>query len=81
MLQKLDDEYKKRSKLNFIVYLNNGGISSNTLELYNTILSSSALIEHSDVCVLYDNLCLYDFITKKLDIESPDYSNLNRYIA
>lgn len=63
------------------MYLNNGGISSNTLELYNTILSSQYLIENSDVCVLYDNLCLYDFITKKLDVEYPDYTNLNRYIA
>jgi len=51
------------------------------LEPYNSVLSTHALLEHTDVAVILDNEAIYDICKKNLDIERPSYNNLNRLVA
>merc|ERR1711968_370334 len=61
------------SKLGFVVYPS-PQVSTAVVEPYNCILSTHALLEHTDVAVMLDNEAIYD-------IERPTYTNLNRIIA
>lgn len=57
LLQQLDDRYGlKKLLLTHLVF--EGGSSSVTVNPYNTMLSLKRLVEHSDACVVYDNLLL-----------------------
>ena len=51
------------------------------MEPYNAVLSTHALLEHTDVTFCLDNEALYDVCRRNLDIERPTYTNLNRLIA
>jgi len=51
------------------------------VEPYNSVLSTHALLEHTDVAVILDNEAIYDICKKNLDIERPTYNNLNRLVA
>ena len=56
-------------------------LSTATVEPYNAILSTHALLEHADVCVMLDNEAIYDICRRNMDIQRPTYTNLNRLIA
>merc|ERR1712154_635092 len=56
-------------------------VSTAVVEPYNSVLSTHALLEHTDVCVMLDNEAIYDICQKNLNIETPSYSNLNKLIA
>ena len=45
------------------------------------MLSTHALLEHTDVTFALDNEALYDVCRRNLDIERPTYTNLNRLFA
>ena len=45
------------------------------------MLSTHALLEHTDVTFALDNEALYDICRRNLDIERPTYTNLNRLVA
>jgi len=45
------------------------------------VLSTHALLEHTDVSVLLDNEAIYDICRRSLDIERPAYMNLNRLVS
>ena len=51
------------------------------VEPYNSVLSTHALLEHTDVSVMLDNEAVYDICRRSLDIERPTYTNLNRLLA
>lgn len=51
------------------------------VEPYNSVLTAHSTIDLSDCCFMVDNEALYDIFEKKLDIEWPNYVNLNRLIA
>lgn len=53
-------------------------ISTAAVESYNSVLGTQTLIEHSDVSIMLDNEALYDICRRNLDIERPNYTNLNR---
>jgi tubulin alpha len=71
---------EKKSKLGFTVYPS-PQVSTAVVEPYNSVLSSHALLEHTDVAVMLDNEAIYDITRRQLDIGKPTYSNLNRLIA
>ena len=48
---------------------------------YNVILSHNALIEYLDVSVILNNEAIYDICRSQLDINTPNYNNLNRLIS
>ena len=51
------------------------------VEPYNVILSHNTLIEYLDVSVILNNEAIYDIYRSQLDINTPNYNNLNRLIS
>ncbi|KAA8495544.1 Tubulin alpha-2 chain [Porphyridium purpureum] len=80
LLERLSVEYGKKSKLAFTVYPS-PQVSTAVVEPYNSVLSTHALLEHTDVAVMLDNEAIYDICKNSLGIQRPSYSNLNRLIA
>jgi len=80
LLERLSVEYGKKSKLGFTIYPS-PQVSTAVVEPYNSVLSTHALLEHTDVAVMLDNEAIYDICKRNLDIERPSYQNLNRLVA
>lgn len=67
LLERLSTEYGKKMKMDFAIYPS-PSLSTSTVEPYNAVLATHALIEHSDVCVVLDNEAIYDICRRNLDI-------------
>jgi len=80
LLERLSVDYGKKSKLDFCVYPS-PQVSTAVVEPYNSVLSTHSLLEHTDVAFMLDNEAIYDICQKQLDIERPNYTNLNRLVA
>ncbi|KAL7671017.1 hypothetical protein ACOME3_005930 [Neoechinorhynchus agilis] len=80
LMEKLSDDYGKKSKLEFAVYPA-PQIATAVVEPYNSILTTHTTLEHSDCAFMVDNEAIYDICRKNLDIERPSYTSLNRLIA
>jgi len=80
LLEHLSADYPKKSKLDFCIYPS-PQLSTSVVEPYNTVLSTHALLEHTDVAVMLDNEAIYDICRRKVGIERPTYQNLNRVVA
>ncbi len=51
------------------------------VEPYNSVLSTHALLEHTDVAFMLDNEAIYDICYKSIGVQRPNYTNMNRVIA
>jgi tubulin alpha len=80
LLERLSVDYGKKSKLGFTVYPS-PQVSTAVVEPYNSVLSTHGLLEHTDVAFMLDNEAIYSIAQKSLNIERPNYTNLNRLIA
>jgi len=80
LLERLSVDYGKKSKLDFCVYPS-PAVSTAVVEPYNSVLSTHSLLEHTDVAFLLDNEAIYEICKRSLDIEKPNYTNLNRLVA
>lgn len=80
LLERLSVDYGRKSKLSFAVSPS-PQVSTSVVEPYNSVLSTHALLEHTDVTFCLDNEALYDVCKSKLNVERPTYTNLNRLIA
>eukprot|EP00980_Cylindrotheca_fusiformis_P001159 scaffold320_cov122-Cylindrotheca_fusiformis.AAC.4 len=80
LLERLSVDYGRKSKLSFAVSPS-PQVSTAVVEPYNSVLSTHALLEHTDCTFCLDNEALYDVCRRNLDIERPTYQNLNRLIA
>ena len=80
LLERLSVDYGRKSKLGFCIYPS-PQVSTAVVEPYNCVLSTHALLEHTDVAVMLDNEAIYDICRRSLDIQSPSYTNLNRLVA
>jgi tubulin alpha len=80
LLERLNMDYGKKSKLDFCIYPS-PQVSTSVVEPYNSVLSTHALLEHTDCAFLLDNEAIYDICRRNLDIERPSYLNLNRLVA
>src|SRR5689334_3773185 len=80
LLERLSAEYTKKPKLDFCVYPS-PEVSSSVVEPYNSVLSTHALLEQTDVAFMLDNEAIYEICRRSLDVERPTYSNLNRLVA
>jgi tubulin alpha len=80
LLERLSDDYGKKSKLDFCIYPS-PEVSSSVVEPYNSVLSTHSLLEHTDVAFMLDNEAIYDICRRNLGIERPSYTNLNRLVA
>ncbi|KAL7307499.1 hypothetical protein TKK_0000677 [Trichogramma kaykai] len=80
LMEKLSHEYGKKSKLEVTVYPA-PQVSTAVVEPYNSILTTHATISHSDCTFLVDNEAIYEICRRKLGIQRPTYTNLNRLIS
>jgi len=79
-LEDLSEDFRKKAKLDFCVYPS-PHVATSVVEPYNSVLSTHALLEHTDVAFLLDNEAIYDICRKNLDIPRPTYTHLNRVVA
>jgi len=80
LLERLSSDYGKKSKLGFTVYPS-PQVSTAIVEPYNCVLSTHALLEHTDVDIILDNEALYDISKRQLKLNKPSYSNINRLVS
>jgi len=81
IMERLSSDYgSKKCKLGFSVYPS-PTTSTSVVEPYNSVLATHSLIEHTDINVVLDNEAIYDICKKKLKIQQPSYTNLNRIIS
>lgn len=80
LMERMSVDYGKKPKFCFTIYPSSSLLTS-VMEPYNAVLSTHSLLEHSDATILYDNESIYKIMSDKLQIESPNYTNLNRLIA
>lgn len=73
-------EFGKKSKLEITIYPA-PEMSTSVVEPYNAVLATHTMLEHSDCSFLMDNQAIFDLCKKKLDVDRPSYSNLNRLIS
>jgi len=80
LLERLSVDYGRKSKLSFAISPS-PQVSTAVVEPYNSVLSTHALLEHTDCTFCLDNEALYDVCRTNLNVERPTYTNLNRLIA
>ena len=80
LMDRLSVDYGKKSKLEFSIYPA-PQIATAVVEPYNSILTTHATLEHSDCSFMVDNEAIYDICRRNLDIERPNYTNLNRLVG
>ncbi|TFY69398.1 hypothetical protein EVJ58_g412 [Rhodofomes roseus] len=80
LLEKLFQDYGKKSKLEFCVYPA-PQLSSSVVEPYNAVLTTHATLEYADCAFMVDNEAIYDICKGKLGVSMPGFTNLNRLIA
>jgi len=80
LLERLSVDYGKKSKLGFTIFPS-PQVSTAIVEPYNTVLSTHALLEHTDVDIILDNEAIYDITKRSLGLQRPTYANLNRLIS
>merc|ERR1739848_384334 len=80
ILERCAVDYRKKSKIGFEIYPS-PNISTCIVEPYNALLATHWLLDHTEVSLVLDNEACYDICKKKLTIETPTYSHLNKIIA
>eukprot|EP00761_Pharyngomonas_kirbyi_P007306 gb/GECH01007316.1/.p1 GENE.gb/GECH01007316.1/~~gb/GECH01007316.1/.p1 ORF type:complete len:458 (+),score=104.50 gb/GECH01007316.1/:1-1374(+) len=80
LTERLATEFGRKSRMGFCVYPS-PRVSTSVVEPYNSVLSTHAMTEHTDVSVLLDNEAIYDICKQQLGIPQPSYKNLNRLTA
>ena len=54
LMERLSIDYGKKTKFNYTIYSSPQFLNA-VVEPYNAVLSTHALLEHSDATILYDN--------------------------
>lgn len=80
LLQHLEQEFDKKSRLGFIIYPS-PCVSTSVVEPYNAVLSTHSTLNNVDCAFMMDNEATYDICQRKLNVERPSYNNLNRLIS
>lgn len=80
LCERLRFEYLKIPKLGFAVFPS-PLLSSTIVEPYNAVLCMHEILESQEATVVLDNEALFEVCKEKLNIERPDYTNINRLIA
>jgi len=80
LMERLSVDYGKKSKLQFSVYPA-PQVSTAVVEPYNSVLTTHFTFDHSDCAFMVDNEAIYDICRKNLNVERPNYTNLNRLIS
>merc|ERR1719234_537 len=78
--ERLSLEFAKKNKLDFAIYPA-PQTSTAVVEPYNSVLTTHAAMDHSDVTFLVDNDAVFNICKNNLDIQNPSYKELNQLIA
>jgi len=76
LLERLSTDYEKKSKFSIPIYPS-GSSSKSAIEPYNAVLATKYQLDHITMATLMENDALSNICTKYLQIEKPDYGNLN----
>ena len=80
LMENLSMNFGKKSKLEFAVYPA-PEVATSVVEPYNSVLTTHATLDHSDCTFMVDNQALFDICQKRLMVDRPNYSNLNRLVS
>ena len=79
IMERLSDEYGKKSKMEFTIFP--APNMSSVVEPYNTVFTTHTTLPHSDCSFMVDNEALYNIVYRNLHIERPTYTDINRLLA
>lgn len=79
-MERLAIEFAKKCKLEFCVYPAPEH-SSAVVEPYNSVLTTHTTLEHSDCSFMVDNEAINNICSRNLNIERPNFVDLNRLIG
>ena len=68
LLERLSVDYGRKPKFSGTVYPSMPSHYGGVLEPYNAVLSTHCLLEHTDLCILFDNETLYRSSSKQLGV-------------
>uniref|UniRef100_A0AAG5DI87 Tubulin alpha chain n=1 Tax=Anopheles atroparvus TaxID=41427 RepID=A0AAG5DI87_ANOAO len=80
LLDQIAMDYGKKCKLQFAVYPS-PKISTAVVEPYNAVLCTHGNMTSSDCCFIMDNEATYEICSKTLQIDRPNYTDLNALVA
>uniref|UniRef100_F1L005 Tubulin alpha chain n=1 Tax=Ascaris suum TaxID=6253 RepID=F1L005_ASCSU len=80
ILESLAAEFGDKSKLEFCIYPTRK-MSASVVEPYNAILATHNTFGLAECTFMIDNEAIYDIITRRLEIEQPNYCSLNQVVA
>ena len=80
LMEQLSFNFGKKAKLEFAVYPA-PEVATSVVEPYNSVLTTHATLQHSDCTFMVDNQALFDICQKRLQVDRPNYSNLNRLVS
>ena len=80
LMERLTVDYGKKAKLQFAVYPA-PQVATAVVEPYNSVLTTHTTLEHCDCAFMVDNEAIYELCTKRLNVDRPSYTNLNRIIS
>jgi len=80
LLERLSVDYSKKIKFGINIYPH-ANLTSSVVEPYNSLLAVRKLIEHLDISMVLDNTATYEICQKQLEIESPNYLNMNQLLS
>jgi tubulin alpha len=76
----LAEEFSKKCKLEFAIYPS-PQICTAVVEPYNSILTTHSTLDCTDCSFIVDNQAIYEICKKKLNVDCPHYTHLNRLIS
>ena len=80
LCESLSDDYARQTNLGLLVYPS-PNLSNIIVEPINCVLATDCLMQTLDMVVVLDNEALFDICERRLGIERPGYTNINRLIA
>jgi tubulin alpha len=66
---------------NLHVFTFSSKVSTAIVEPYNALLTTHTTMSHSDCTFIVDNEAIFEICQRNLDVERPNYNNLNRLIG
>ncbi|XP_012264513.2 tubulin alpha-4 chain-like [Athalia rosae] len=80
LLERITADYPNKFRLDFAIYPA-PHISTVVVEPYNSVLTTHGTLDFEDCCFIADNEAIYDIYTKHLEVELPNYKDVNRLLA
>ena len=80
LYESLEKSYEKKNRVGISIYPS-PKLATAITEPYNTGLATEKFREYSNALFFLDNEALYNICENNLDVEYPNYANVNQIIA